>query len=44
MNKKQLYETPQAELFIVRIEENFLNSVTSKSIKTLEYDEDELNF
>ena len=43
MIKKNTYETPSAELFEVRFEENFLNSVESKSIQSLEYDDDELN-
>lgn len=42
--KKTTYETPQAELIVIRIEESFLNSVTTKSIKTLEYDDDALDF
>ena len=41
--KKKLYENPESELVVVRFEENFLNSVESKSIQTLEYYEDELN-
>ena len=43
MIKKNTYETPESELFVVRIEQNFLNSVESKSIQSLEYDDDELN-
>ena len=43
MIKKNTYETPESELFVVRIEGNFLNSVESKSIQSLEYDDDELN-
>ena len=43
MNKKQLYSAPEAELLVVRFEENFLNSIEGESIQTLEYDEDELN-
>lgn len=41
--KKKIYENPESELITVRIEENFLNSIESKSIQTLEYDDDELN-
>ena len=44
MNKKLLYSAPEAELLVVRFEENFLNSVESKSIQSLEYDDDELDF
>jgi hypothetical protein len=44
MNKKQLYSAPEAELLNVKFEENFLNSVESKSIQSLEYDDDELSF
>ena len=44
MIKNKFYEAPEAELLILRIEENFLNSVESKSIQSLEYDDDELNF
>lgn len=44
MNKKLLYSAPEAELLYVRFEENFLNSVESESIQSLEYDEEELNF
>ncbi len=42
MNKR-IYEIPESELIFVKIEENFLNSVKSESIQSLEYDEDELN-
>ena len=41
--RKKNYEVPEAELFLVRFEENFLNSIESKPIQTLEYDDDELN-
>ena len=44
MNKKQLYSAPETELLVVRFEENFLNSVESKTIQSLEYDDDELSF
>ena len=44
MNKKLLYSAPEAELLVVRFEENFMNSVESKSIQSLEYDDDELDF
>ena len=44
MNKKLLYSAPEAELLYVRFEENFLNSVESESIQSLEYDEEELSF
>ncbi len=41
--RKNYYEEPQAELILVRFEENFMGSVESKSIQSLEYDDDELN-
>ena len=30
MRKKQLYEAPDAELFVVRVEENILSGETTK--------------
>jgi hypothetical protein len=45
MLKKSFYEAPEAELLLVKFEENFCNSLKSESIQTLEYDEDDpLNF
>ena len=43
MNKKNYLEAPLAELIDVRLEDNFLGSIESKSIQSLEYDDDELN-
>lgn len=43
MNKKTYLEAPLAELIDVRLEDNFLGSIESKSIQSLEYDDDELN-
>ena len=43
MNKKTYLEAPLAELIDVRLEDNFLGSIKSDSIQTLEYDDDELN-
>lgn len=43
MNKKKYLEAPLAELIDVRLEDNFLGSIESKSIQSLEYDDDELN-
>ena len=41
--KKKFYENPESELITVRFEENIMSVVESKSIQTLEYDDDELN-
>lgn len=43
MIKKLLYSAPEAELLVVRFEENFMGTIESKPIQTLEYDDDELN-
>ena len=43
MKKKLYQEAPLAELIDVRLEDNFLGSIESKSIQSLEYDDDELN-
>ena len=43
MNKKLTYEQPSCDLFVIKVEENFLASIEGKSIQTLEYDDDELN-
>lgn len=42
MNKKQLYETPQAELIVVRFEENILVSGGGTIQNAIEEDYEEL--
>ena len=44
MHTKQFYEAPEAELLVVRFEENFCDSIEGRSIQKLEYDDDELDF
>lgn len=41
MHKKQFYEAPDAELLVVRFEENFCGTVKSDSIQSLQYDDDD---
>ena len=43
MNKKQLYSAPEAELLVIRIEENFLQSPTfsSKGTEVMSVEEEE---
>ena len=41
MNKKQLYSTPEAELLVVRFEENILSFDKDNNTETLTDDGDE---
>ena len=41
MVKKQLYETPEAELLIVRFEKNIMSFDTDNNTETLIFDDDE---
>lgn len=44
MTQKQFYESPSAELLVVRFEEGILTDSTNvSSIQTLTYDDDELS-
>ena len=42
MNKKQLYETPQAELIVVRFEENILLSGETINRADNDYEDNDL--
>ena len=42
MNKKQLYSAPEAELLVVRFEENFLQSGETTNRADKDYEDNEL--